>query len=51
MSEMVETFRKAQEATADHNTSKVPPTPTVQGSQDEGPKIQLSSAPTFGFDG
>ncbi|XP_023764625.1 uncharacterized protein LOC111913132 [Lactuca sativa] len=38
------------EATADQNASKVPPTPTVQESQDEGPEIEVSSAPTFGLD-
>ena len=53
---MAETVLKAQASTAAAGTSNVPPTsppvpPTaVNPSQDEEPAIELSSAPTFGFD-
>ena len=53
---MAETMLKAQASTAAAGTSNVPPTSTpvpptaVNPSQDEEPAIELSSAPTFGFD-
>ncbi|XP_023754281.1 uncharacterized protein LOC111902691 [Lactuca sativa] len=58
MDEMPKTILKAQASSAPAGTSKVPPTqtsipppsPTINPSQEEEPAIELSSAPTFGFD-
>ena len=47
---MADTIHKAQAEIADQTPSKPPPTPTARDSQDEGTPIEVSSAPTFGFD-
>ena len=50
MSQMADSLLKAQAASAAQHTSQVPPTTVLETSQDEGPEIAISSAPTFGLD-
>ena len=50
MDNMADTIRKAQEVTADQTPSKPPPSTIAKDSQDVGTEIEVSSAPTFGFD-
>ena len=50
MEEMAETIRKAQANPVGAGSSNPPPTTAANNSQEDGTTIEVSSAPTFGFD-
>ena len=50
MDEIDDTIRKAQAVNVDQGPSNPLPASKIQESQEEGTTIEVSSAPTFGFD-